>query len=110
MMISSDLLELLTRIMRRLHDDHHDADGDKTKLLHLAKLTEEVGELAQQVLGSCHAQQARAERDHVFSSKHLAKEGADVLITTMILLLSQGIDINAALSERIKTIQARLSP
>ncbi|MDP2669542.1 MAG: MazG nucleotide pyrophosphohydrolase domain-containing protein [bacterium] len=107
-MISAELLDLLTRAMQRLHDDHHDEDLDKTKLMHLAKLNEEVGELAQQILGSCQAQQLRAEKNKEFTKENLAKEGGDVLITTMILLLSQGVDINEAIQKRVQTISERL--
>jgi NTP pyrophosphatase (non-canonical NTP hydrolase) len=102
----SELIAFIDTIIPVVYKHHHDDDIDKSKLLHLAKLTEEVGELAEQVLGSCNAQ--RASKSEKISPENLAKECCDVIITTLVLMQSQAIDVEKVLTERMLVIQERM--
>lgn len=96
----------IQKIVPIIHAHHHDHDPDKTKLFHLVKISEEVGELAEQVLWSCKAQ--RDEKNDKISPDNLAKEACDVIISTLVLMHSQQIDIEQALSNRMEHIKERM--
>jgi len=77
-------------------------------LLRLSKLTEEVGELAEQVLGSLKHQ--RKNKSKKMDSDSVEEEIADVLITTLLLAHVMGVDVKKTLSNRIKKITKRQKP
>jgi NTP pyrophosphatase (non-canonical NTP hydrolase) len=80
------------------------ADGT-WDLAHLAKLTEEMGELAEQVLGR-HSMQ-RTEKLSRFTETSVADEVADVIISAILVGLGMGVDIESALERKMVKIEAR---
>jgi NTP pyrophosphatase (non-canonical NTP hydrolase) len=74
-------------------------------LAQAAKLAEEVDELQAEVLG--HAGYQRASKDQCFTTESMSSELADVMICVAILASSHDIDLNKALSSKIKNIDAR---
>ncbi len=68
------------------------------------KVMEEVGELAEQVLASKSLQR---QRDKKFNKEILADEIADVIITTMMVANRLDVNVEKALTDKIKKIEAR---
>ena len=68
------------------------------------KLTEEVGELCNEILASQKDQRKEKLKDN---TKDLEEEFADVVITTILLALTAGIDIEKSLEEKMKKIEER---
>lgn len=75
-------------------------------LARTVKLTEELGELCQEVLVHCSLQ--RKQKLEKFDKQKLPEEFADVLITALLLAKSMNIDIEAALEKKIRKIKKRL--
>ena len=72
-------------------------------MLRLAKLTEEVGEVSDELLKSfSYARKHKLEKEN-----NLKNEIADVIIVTLLLAKNMNIDIDNALREKIKKIEAR---
>ena len=63
---------------------------------HLLKLQEEMGELTQAYL----AKTARSRRDPAEARTGMAHEMADVLCMLLLMARDQGIDLNAAITEK----------
>lgn len=79
-------------------------DHEKRILARAVKLSEEVGELADAVLGFNAMQRAdKAKKD----KSNLSDEFADVIITTLLLALAMKVDIQKALEKKIEKINAR---
>lgn len=74
-------------------------------LARTVKLSEEVGELSGEILGSLHLQ--RKEKLDKFSPENVSKEIADVLITTLLLAQALDVDVPDALAQKIEVIRAR---
>lgn len=72
---------------------------------HAVKLSEEVGELAEQLLGAFGYQ--RSEKQRRFTKEALGSECADVIITTLLLAKTMNIDVEQALQKKIKKIDER---
>lgn len=68
------------------------------------KLIEEVGELCNEILVSQKDQRKEKLKDNI---KELEEEFADVIITTALLALTTGIDIEKSLEEKIRKIEQR---
>ena len=81
------------------------ADQEKFILAASLKLSEELGELSQEILGSLSL--LRKEKLEKHSQKTLENEFADVLITTLILAKSMNIDIKKALENKVDKINER---
>lgn len=77
-------------------------------LARMAKLTEEMGELADEVLGALGYQ--RQEKLDKRDPEGLGDEFADVIITTMLLAKSMKVDIPEALNRKMRKIQKRGFP
>ena len=69
------------------------------------KISEEVGEVVEQVLASEGFQ--RQPKLDAYKEEHLKHEIADVLLVTMILAERLGIDIEEALKEKIEIVEKR---
>jgi NTP pyrophosphatase (non-canonical NTP hydrolase) len=70
------------------------------------KLTEELGELCQEVLAHCSLQRKQKLED--YSKESLSEEFADVLITALLLAKSMDVNVEKALEEKIQKINKRL--
>ena len=81
-------------------------DMEKHCILSTMKLTEEVGELNEQIL--LHYGYSRKEKLEKYSPENLADEIADVIFTTMLIAKSLDIDIQKALSNKLQKIHTRL--
>ncbi len=80
--------------------------SSKEKILaRMVKLTEEVGELADEILVLNGDQ--RKEKLNKQNKNNLADEFADVIITTLLLAKRVDINIEKALSQKIKKINKR---
>ena len=80
-------------------------DGDKLILLRTVKLTEELGELCDEVLS--HSSFQRKDKLDNHNKDNLPEEFADVLITTFLLAKSMNVDIEKALEKKIKKVNDR---
>lgn len=81
------------------------ADPEKIALARTVKLSEEVGELAAEVL-AYHGWQRSAKLVNR-QEPNLAHEFADVIITTMLIAEEIGIDVELALADKIAKINRR---
>ncbi|TSC60356.1 MAG: Uncharacterized protein LiPW15_234 [Parcubacteria group bacterium LiPW_15] len=81
------------------------ADEDKHILERTVKLTEELGELCDEVLGHCSFQ--RKSKPNTYDSDNLPGEVADVLITTLLLADTMNVDVEKALEMKIEKINKR---
>ena len=79
---------------------------EKEILTKTVKLNEEVGELCNDILGILRLQR-KAKLDH-FDKRNIYQEFADVLITLMQLASSANVDLDRAVTDKIKTISVRI--
>lgn len=86
---------------------HFDYRGDDEKwmMAKAVKLTEEVGELCDEVLA--HSSLQRVDKVDGHEKENLPKEVADVLICTLLLAQSMGVDVEAALKARTEQMTKR---
>jgi len=97
-----DFVNLEDKRLRNLYGNY--PDEEKRILARMVKLTEEVGELSEEVLS--HLKLQRKEK--IQSNKNeLSNEFADVIITTLLLAKSLRVDIKEALNDKIKIINER---
>jgi NTP pyrophosphatase (non-canonical NTP hydrolase) len=82
-----------------------DVDHKERLLSRTVKVTEEVGELANEILISLNDQRKSKRKDN--NSDELSGEFADVLITTLLLAKEADVDIEEALENKIKKIEKR---
>jgi len=80
-------------------------DNDKRILARTVKLTEELGELCDEVLKSNSMQ--RKDKLDKYNENDLIDEFADVIITTLLLAEVMKVDIEKALKQKIKKINKR---
>jgi NTP pyrophosphatase (non-canonical NTP hydrolase) len=79
------------------------SSNNESKLAAMVKLTEEVGELADQVLGNLGMQRSGKNN----SKEDLENEMADVIIALIILAHRHEIDINKSLIQKLVKIKKR---
>ena len=78
---------------------------EKEILTKTVKLNEEVGELCNDILGILKLQRrAKLEK---FDKHNIYQEFADVIITTLSLANAARVDIERAVSDKLKTIEER---
>lgn len=80
-------------------------DTEKRILARTVKLNEEVGELCNEVL-AFNSMQRKEKLEH-HDGKELEHEFADVIITTLLLANTMGVDIEKALEGKIEKINSR---
>lgn len=80
-------------------------DAEKRTLARTVKLTEEVGELAAEVLA--HHNWQRQEKMNKHSHEDLNHEFADVIITTFLLADVMEVNLEKAIRDKIKKIEKR---
>jgi NTP pyrophosphatase (non-canonical NTP hydrolase) len=89
----------------RLREKYASSDDQKMVLVQTVKLSEETGELADQILARDSLQ--REEKLAVAEQTRVEDEIADVLITARLLAESVGVDVDAALDRKMAEIEAR---
>src|SRR5882724_99322 len=87
---------------KRLSTNSAGADHARRALARTVKLSEEVGELAEAVLGSLGLQ--RKAKLAKQTQENLEGEFADVIITTFLISKTLKIDVPAAIGRKIKKI------
>ncbi len=80
-------------------------DREKRVLARTVKLTEELGELCDEVLASQSLQ--RKEKLESAKEKNIGEECADVVITTLLLSKALDVDIESELDKKIEKINKR---
>jgi NTP pyrophosphatase (non-canonical NTP hydrolase) len=80
-------------------------DEEKRILARTVKVSEELGELCDEVLSFNSMQ--RQEKLDEDKSENLSAEFADVLITTLLLAKTMGVDVREALGKKIEKINKR---
>jgi NTP pyrophosphatase (non-canonical NTP hydrolase) len=99
-----DILEFIKAEHTRVVSHYNMIDDPKTKYTMLAKLTEEVGELAEAILSYDSLQRGPKLRHDKSKLEH---EVADVILTTLMISREMNIDVKKALSEKVKKIKKR---
>ncbi len=103
-----ELKIFLDRVDIRLREEYGSRlPGNEYMLSHFIKLSEEVEELAEQVLAFNSVQ--RASKNMSKDKTALGDEVADVLITLLLLARDLNVDIEAALNHKTRKISQRLS-
>ena len=104
-----DLQQLLSFIAledRRLKSRFESyPDNQRRILARMVKLSEEVGELADAVLGYNDMQ--RQDKLDQKKTDDVSQELADVIITTLLLAHSLNVDISEALTQKMEKINTR---
>lgn len=92
---------------QRLKGYYHFENPEQMNFPITVKITEELGELCNEVLA--HSGLQRKEKLEQMNKDNLAEEFADVILTTFILAQSMGVDIETGLLQKMKKIEARYS-
>ena len=101
-----DLLKFVEIEDKRLKEYYYNnVDTDKLILARTVKLTEELGELCEEVL--LHNSFQRKEKLDLHKKENLPEEFADVIITTLLLAKAMEVDIEKALEKKIEKINKR---
>ncbi len=80
-------------------------DQEKRILARTVKLTEELGELCDEVLSHSSLQRKQKLSEH--NKDNLPEEFADVIITALLLAKSMDIDVEKALEKKVEKINKR---
>jgi NTP pyrophosphatase (non-canonical NTP hydrolase) len=87
-------------------EEHYSFPSESTRILaHMAKVTEEVGELGEAILLELGYQ--RPEKLARHKKEDLEKEFADVIYTATILATLLDVDLDTTLQEKITEIKKR---
>lgn len=78
---------------------------EKDILVETVKLNEEVGELCNDILGILKLQRKAKQRK--FDKRNIYEEFADVIITTIVLAQTTGVDLERALKDKLEKIETR---
>jgi len=90
---------------RRLNQRYPQLDSEKMLLARTVKMSEEMGELSENILGVLGLQ--RSEKLQHLDQKHLGREFADLIITTFLTAKSAGVDVWQAMEEKIPELNQR---
>lgn len=104
-------IKTLTERVSKLNEKtrpHYKLYSQKEKeiLTKTVKLNEEVGELCNDVLGILKLQRKAKLKN--FDKRNIYQEFADVILTTMMLAEAAGVDIERAITDKMKKIEKRL--
>lgn len=80
---------------------------ERAILVETVKLNEEVGELCNDILGVLKLQRKAKQRK--FDKRNIYEEFADVIITTIVLAQTAGVDLERALREKLDKIEERIA-
>jgi len=100
-----DLLRFIKIENERLRKRYPDTDNEKMILAQTVKINEELGELCDEVLA--HTSLQRKEKLESHDKERISEEFADVLITTLLLAETMGIDIERALEKKMEKLNER---
>lgn len=101
-----DLIKFIKKEDKRLRERYGNyKDEEKRILARTVKLTEELGELCDEIL-SFNAMQRQDKLDK-HDANNLFEEFADVLITTLLLAEVMKVDIEKALEQKMEKIDKR---
>ena len=101
-----ELLQFIELEDQRLKEYYGNSSTEKERILsRTVKLTEELGELCNEVLA--HNKDQRKEKLESHDKNNLSHEFADVLITTLLLAKTMNVDIKEALVNKIEKINKR---
>ncbi len=101
----SELLAFTEKISADISQKTPNATGSERVYARIVKLTEEIGELADEVLAS-----RGDQRDEKLSDRDangLGNEISDVLITTLVLAHSLGVNVPETISRKVEKIKTR---
>lgn len=101
-----ELVVELKKINQRLLDQYDLGDRRVRILARAAKISEEVGELSNELLATLELQ--RKDKLQTFKSENISKELVDVLFTAFILGITLDIDIETAIKDRLNDINNRV--
>ena len=105
-MTLKDLLDFIKTESERLNKYYIDCtDQEKIILARTVKLSEELGGLCDAILAFNSMQ--RKEKLENYNTEDLSEEFADVVITTLVLAESVGVDIEKSLKKKIEKINQR---
>jgi NTP pyrophosphatase (non-canonical NTP hydrolase) len=104
-MLMEEFLQFIDFEDLRLKQRYPQLDNDKMILARTVKLSEEMGELSDNILSSIGLQ--RKDKLANFDKTSLSKEFADVIITTFLLAKSANVDIIPALKSKIPELNKR---
>lgn len=100
-----ELMEFVTSEDLRLIAHYGESMDERTRILaRNVKLSEEVGELSEEILTYLSFQRNNKLSEN---KEKLAKEMADVLLVTLLIAKSTGVDIEKALEQKISEIKKR---
>ena len=100
-----ELLDFIESEHERLRNKYQNLDKQKEILARCVKLSEEVGELSNEVLSLNSFQRYVKLEKH--GPEKVEEEIADVIITTLLLAKSMGVNVEKSLQERIENVKAR---
>ena len=100
-----DFKKFIKKEDKRLRKKFPKEKEDKRILARMVKITEEVGELADEVLG--YGLMQRREKNYKYKKEELLEEFADVVITIFLLAEVMKVDVGRALEKKIKKINKR---
>jgi len=100
-----ELLKFIETEDGRLKKHYDLTDQEKHVFARTIKLTEELGELCNEVLA--HSSLQRKDKMEKHDQENLPEEFADVMITTLLLAKSMNVDIEKALEKKIEKINKR---
>ncbi|MFZ3077504.1 MAG: MazG nucleotide pyrophosphohydrolase domain-containing protein [Candidatus Aenigmatarchaeota archaeon] len=99
-MISKELIDFVDNHYEWLKNKYKIDDKQKEILFRAVKLSEEVGELSQEIL-SHNSLQLKRKLDN-YKKGNMEGEFADVIITTLLLAKSADVDVRKALENKIE--------
>lgn len=100
-----DLLKFIEVENGRLAAYYGNPDSDRRILAQAVKLSEEVGELCEEVLG--HLSLQRKPKLDARKNGNLEKEFADVIVVTLLLANTMGVDVKEGLERTIEKVNKR---
>lgn len=103
-----ELLDFIDRLDSRVQEDNHKRKSytkEQKILARNVKLTEELGELSDEVLSFI--QDQRSEKLERHTKETVSEELSDVIITALLLGKSMDLDIESSLADKIDTIKRR---
>jgi len=105
-MINIELKKFIKKEDKRLKKYYPNVEnGEKRILARTVKLSEELGELCNEVLHYNSMQ--RKEKSIKHDPSNLSQEFADVIIVTLLLAEAMKVDVEKGLKEKIKKINIR---
>ena len=104
-MQSKEIKKFIDREDKRLIKRFSNLDSEKNVLARTVKMVEEVGELCEEVLSHNLLQRRKKLDKH--NKDNIQGEFADVVFTTLLLAKSMKVDIDKALSNKMKEIDER---